>query len=45
MVEVEVVMGNSVTAIVTDGTTDRMSDLEGTVLGLVLLSDRWTRGA
>jgi len=45
VVEVEVVMGNSVTAIVTDGTTDRMNDLEGTGLGLVLPSDRWTRGA
>lgn len=45
MVEVEVVMGNSVTAIVTDGTIDRMNDLEGTVLDLVLPSDQWTREA
>ena len=45
MVEVEVVMGNSVRVTVTGGTIDRMSDLEGTVLDLVLPSDQWTREA
>ena len=38
-------MGNSVRVTVTGGTTDRMSDLEGTVLGLVLPSGQWIRKA